>query len=180
MTEDIRPPLCELRDWFSKMIGEDLPPIYDLEDWLSKLPLRPDGKKQWALPAWGIPPSCRPILRLGAVELVNYTNDKFVESLKTATGLDLDWNCYVNQHDSGYGGSRLRPFVSILFAYWYLIGCSGFIGIYSSEFGFVEKDTPVASIDVSERKKGICPFRPATCLSRSSRKILLVRILTLI
>ncbi|MBR4504293.1 MAG: hypothetical protein IKP20_04910 [Candidatus Methanomethylophilaceae archaeon] len=79
--------------------------------------------------------------------------------MKASTGLDLDWNCYVNQHDSGYGGSRLRPFVSILFAYWYLVRYSGFIGIYSSEFGFVEKDTPVASIDISERKKGMCPIR---------------------
>ena len=160
MIEEHLPPMCDLRDYFSGITGHDLPPIAgrDMEGWMSDLPLRPDGGR-WGLPRWGVPPICRPILRQGAVELVNYTNDGFIVSLKASTGLDLDWNCYVNQHDSGYGGSRLRPFVSILFAYWYLTRCSGFIGIYSSEFGFVEKDTPVASIDVSERKKGMCPIR---------------------
>ncbi|GEM_PF-4309494 len=160
MMGDDLPPICDLRDWFSQSIGEDLPPIMDgdLEGWLSKLPLRPDGK-QWALPAWGIPPCCRPIYRLGAVELVNYTNGKFIESLRAATRTDSEWYCYVDPHDSGCGGSRLRPFVGGLFVYWYLSRCDGIIGMYSDELGFVEKDTPVAMIDVSERRKGECPIR---------------------
>ena len=121
MIEEHLPPMCDLRDYFSGITGHDLPPIAgrDMEGWMPDLPLRPDGGR-WGLPRWGVPPICRPILRQGAVELVNYTNDGFIVSLKASTGLDLDWNCYVNQHDSGYGGSRLRPFVSILFAYWYL------------------------------------------------------------